>query len=206
MVRCSTRGLIWPWIRVFRASSVPARKRIRCCAAGLALLLLAPRMGWTQQPAPPPLTPQIILGSPSRGEVLFTGRVQFRNRGPACISCHSIGGLSFPNGGTLGPDLTHVYVRLGQPGAQAAIQTLYFGVMTPIYDRHPLTADEQADLLAFLKQSEPSKRPQWITQILILVAIGVAGIFLIITALRWRRRVRSVRRALVDRVRKQGVL
>ena len=204
MVRCSTRGLTW--MRVFRTSSVPTRKQMRICTFGLALLLLAPLIGWTEQSPSPPLTFQITLGSSSRGEALFMGRVQLRNRGPACISCHTIGGLSFPNGGTLGPDLTHVYARLGQPGAQAAIQTLYFGVMTPIYDRHPLTADEQADLLAFLKQSESSKRPQWITQILILAAIVVAGIFLIITALRWRRRVRSVRRALVDRVRKQGAL
>ncbi len=173
---------------------------------GLVLLLFVPLICRAQQPVTLPLNPQLIPGSSSHGELLFTGRIQFRNRGPACISCHSIGGLSFPNGGTLGPDLTDAYAILGQPGAQAAIQTLYFGVMTPIYDRHPLMPDEQADLLAFLKQSETKEQSQWITQTLILVAIILAGIFLFITAVLWRRRLRSVRWALVNRVRKQGAL
>lgn len=202
----SIQGLICSVMRALGASAVPARKRCCCRAAGATLLLFAPLVGWTEQPAPPPLTPQMTLGSSSRGELLFSGRVHFHNRGPACISCHSIGGLTFPNGGTLGPDLTNAYTILGQPGAQAAIHTLYFGVMTPIYDQHPLTPDEQADLLAFLKQSETTKQPQWITQCLILAALGLAGIFLLITAVLWRRRLRSVRGALVNRARTQGVL
>lgn len=206
MVRYSTLGLMCSLIRVFRADPIPTLKRNGCHAMGLALLLFLPLLSWAEQPAPPPLVPQVTLGSSSRGEALFTGRTQFRNRGPACISCHSIGGLSFPNGGTLGPDLTNAYTVLGQPGAQAAIHTLYFGVMTPIYDQHPLMPDEQSDLLAFLRESGTIKQPQWTTQILILVAIVLSGIFLILTAVVWRRRVRSVRGALVDRVRRQGAL
>lgn len=182
-----------------------AQKKVYGRLIGL-LLLVVPLAGWTEQLNPAPLTPQLTPGSSSRGALLFAGRIQFRNRGPACISCHSIGGISFPNGGTLGPDLTHAYTVLGQPGAQAAIQTLYFGVMTPIYDQRPLMPDEQADLLAFLKQSQTAKQPQWITQTLILAAMALAGILLLITAFLWRRRLRSVRWALVNRVRKQGAL
>lgn len=186
------------------ATLVP--NRYWCHAAGLVLLLCLPLIGWGQLPIDAPLLPQTSLGSPSRGESLFTGRAQLHNRGPACIACHTIGSLPFPNGGTLGPDLTDAYAALGQPGAQAAIHTLYFGVMTPIYDQHPLTTDEQADLLAFLKQSGAAAQPQWTTQILILVAVILALLFFIITAVFGRRRLRSVRGALVNRVRKQGVL
>ena len=117
----------------------------------------------------------IAQGSPQRGEQLFTGKVHFRNRGPACISCHSIAGLSFPNGGTLGPDLTHAYAKLGPRGMDAAMQTLYFGVMTPIYSEHPVVPQEQADLVALFKQSETRSQTRWSTQILILIAFLLGG-------------------------------
>ncbi len=187
-------------------TSITKLKRSWYRVTGVALLLLAPLICRAQQPDRLPLNPQPFLGSSSHGELLFSGRIQFQNKGPACISCHSIGGISFPNGGTLGPDLTNAYTTLGPPGARAAIHTLYFGVMTPIYDQHPLIPEEQADLLAFLKQSETAKQPQWIAQTLILVALGFAGILFPITALVWKRRLRSVRWALVNRVRKQGSL
>lgn len=147
----------------------------------------------------------IAQGSLQRGEQLFTGKVHFRNRGPACISCHSIAGLSFPNGGTLGPDLTHAYTKLGPRGMDAAMQTLYFGVMTPIYNEHPVVPQEQADLVALFKQSETRSQTRWSTQILILISFLLGGVFVALTGFLWRDRVRSVRRALVDKARRQGV-
>ncbi len=150
-------------------------------------------------------SPETIHGSASRGEALFIGRIRFQNRAPACISCHSIAGLSFPNGGTLGPDLTHAYTKLGQRGTEAAMQTLYFGVMTPIYIQHPVVPQEQADLVAFLKQAQAKPQSHWTTQILILVAFLLGGVFVALTGFLWRNRVRSVRRALIDRATKQGV-
>ena len=77
--------------------------------------------------------PEVTQSSVLRGEALFIGRARFRNEAPACVSCHSIAGLSFPYGGTLGPDLTHTYTKLGQRGTETAMQTLYFPVMAPIY-------------------------------------------------------------------------
>lgn len=148
--------------------------------------------------------PEAPPGSPSRGESLFMGRTHFLNRGPACISCHSIAGLSFPNGGTLGPNLTHTYTMLGPRGTEAALQTLYFGVMAPIYGNHPLAPEEQRDLMAFLKQSETRPETQWNTQILILIALPLAGLFVALTGFFWKNRVRSVRKALVARATGQG--
>ncbi len=143
-------------------------------------------------------------GSSSRGERLFTGYDHFRNGGPACVSCHNIAGLDFPGGGTLGPDLTGAYQKLGPNGAQSALQTLYFRVMTPIYTAHPLMPDEQIDLVAFLEQAG-SAASKGTTGTILLAAIVLGAIFVGFTGLLWRDRVRSVRGAMVARaMRQQG--
>lgn len=148
-----------------------------------------------------------LQGSFARGEDLFTGRTRFRNGGPACIACHSVEGLPFPNGGTLGPDLTQTFTKLGPTGTAAAMQTLYFPAMIPIYRDRQLAPQEQADLEAFFSRTAtltvaPSSQITWA---LILAALVLGIIFVAITAIVWRNRVLSVRRALVARARKQGV-
>lgn len=177
--------------------------RNRRCAIALACLLMFPIVALAQIS---PATAAALRASASRGEDLFAGRVTFRNRGPACISCHSITGLSFPNGGTLAPDLTETYNKLGPDGTAAAMQTLYFPVMSAIYSQHQLVPQEQADLVAFFKQADAQPRSQspWTTQILILAIFLLAGAFIALTAFFWRNRMRSVRQALVDRATRQG--
>jgi len=139
-----------------------------------------------------------------RGEALFVGEAQFQNGGPPCASCHSIAGLPFPNGGTLGPDLTSVYHKLGLQGMQIAIKTLYFPVMDSIYDRHPLTLDEQADLIAFFREASTQPKPRWNTQIIVLIAFGSFLILLLLTRYLWRNRLKSVRRTMVESAMRQG--
>lgn len=142
-------------------------------------------------------------GSASRGEALFIGKVRFRNGGPPCMSCHSIAGLPFPNGGTLGPDLTKSYRKLGPQGMQPAMQTLFFKVMTPIYDPHPLTSEEQWDLIAFFQEAASGQGPRWNTQIIAGVSIVGLVLLLVITGLVWQDRLKSVRRTLVERAARQ---
>ena len=166
-------------------------------AAVISLILLVPASALRTAPAP-------AQSEAARGEQLFSGELRFHNGGPPCISCHSIAGLGFPNGGTLGPNLTHAYRKLGPEGAQAAMQTLYFKVMTPIYEAHPLDPGEQADVIAFLMQAESRPQSQWNTQILIVAALVLGGIFITLTGLVWRGRIRSVRRTLVYRATHQG--
>jgi hypothetical protein len=144
-------------------------------------------------------------GSAARGELLFTGVTHFRNGGPACVSCHSIAGIPFPGGGTMGPDLTRAYKKLGPRGTQSAMQTLYFKVMTPIYRVHPLVPEEQADLMALIEQAESQSESQWTTQIILIAALLLGGAFVALTGFFWRDRVKSVRRALVQRATGQGV-
>jgi hypothetical protein len=104
----------------------------------------------------------------------------------------------------LGPDLTHAYKKLGPTGTQSAVQTLYFKVMTQIYGTRPLYPDEQADLMAYLQAAETRPESQWNTQIVLLAALGLGGIFIAITAFVWRDRVRSIRGAMVRRATRQG--
>jgi mono/diheme cytochrome c family protein len=139
----------------------------------------------------------IEQGSPLRGEQFFTGKMHFQNGGPACSACHRVSGLLFLSGGTLGPDLTRTYSKLGSEGLDTALHTLFFPTMAPLYDPHPLTVSEQADLKAFFKQA--NSRPMTNDLTLVAAAIALIGfaILIFITWALWRDRLQGVRRTLV---------
>lgn len=143
-------------------------------------------------------------GSATEGERLFSGETRLQNGGPACIACHSIAGVSFPNGGTLGPNLTGAYKKLGLHGMQESMTTLYFRVMTPIYDPHPLTLQEQSDLIAFFQEAGAKPPPRYNTQAVVLIAFVGFLILLAISGFAGRKRIKPVRRNLVERARRQG--
>ncbi len=172
--------------------------------AAVVFLALFPIASAAQSTPPAEVAGNIARGSAPHGERLFIGLAHFRNGGPACVSCHSIAGLPFLDGGTLGPDLTHAYKKLGPTGTQSAMQTLYFKVMTPIYGAHPLFPDEQADLMAYLEQAESRPQSQWDTQIVLLAAVVLGAGFVVVTGFVWHDRVRSVRRDMVERATGQG--
>lgn len=99
----------------------------------------------------------------------------------------------------MGPDLTRVYPKLGPEGLNSALETLFFPAMTPLFAYHPLTPQERLDLAAFFQSTAPRQPPATLTLTIGLIAL--AG-FLVLIALTWtagRRRVRSVRRALLER-------
>lgn len=185
-------------------------------AVGIVVLLLAlPPLARAQArfPAPAPeVEPQdqvqeaVPVGSAVRGKELFSGKVRFENGGPPCAACHSIAGLSFPNGGTLGPNLTHEYGKLGPQGTAIVLKTLYFPAMSPIYDSRPLVSQEQADLQAFLKETSASQPTR--SDTLAIAVVGLLGFFvlLIVTRAVWRNRLQSVRQRLLEKVRTQGGL
>ncbi|MDE2462376.1 MAG: hypothetical protein KGO02_01485, partial [Alphaproteobacteria bacterium] len=116
------------------------------------LILFSPRNSAGLSPVTSPV-PDNQQGSASHGEALFTGKTPFHNRGPSCISCHSIAGIPAPNEGAVGPNLTDAYARLGPFGVQAKIQSPFSAVMAAVYGQHVLLPEEQMDLLAFLKQN-----------------------------------------------------
>lgn len=141
------------------------------------------------------------IGSASadHGAALFSGRTRLQRGGPPCIACHTVAGLSFPGGGTLGPDLTHTYTKLGPEGIDAALQTLFFPAMTPLYEAHQLTPQERSDLKAFFQREDKKEaREDRITVVLIAIALCGMVIFLIIAGLIWRGRLKGVRKNLVE--------
>jgi mono/diheme cytochrome c family protein len=134
------------------------------------------------------------------GEALFSGRVPMRNGGPACITCHTAAGISFPYGGTMGPDLTKEYSKLGPKGLAIALKTLYFPAMTPLFQHRPLTQKEQTQLASFFQSIDQRPEPPSPTVTLLVASLVVlAGLFLWTWLAVGRRRVRSVRQALLER-------
>jgi mono/diheme cytochrome c family protein len=147
---------------------------------------------------------KVQQGSAVRGEGLFTGRIAFKNGGPPCSSCHNVSGLPFPSGGTLGPSLTREYSKLGPEGMDTALHTLFFPAMAPLYDPHPLTVAEQADLKAFFEEADSRPPAKDRTIAAVLIALGGFGILVLITWALWRDRLRSVRRTLVETAMSKG--
>ena len=160
----------------------------------LGLLLAVPL---TAQPNP---AGRAEPGSVAAGRALFLGTVRFQNGGPACSACHSVAGLPFPEGGTMGPDLTRVYSKMGPEGLNSALETLFFPAMTPLFRYRPLTANERRDLAALFESVD---RQQAASPTPAIGAISLAGFFILIavTGVAGRHQVRSVRRVLLERAR-----
>ena len=134
------------------------------------------------------------------GKALFAGRARMQNGGPACASCHTAAGISFPYGGTMGPDLTKEYSKLGPQGLAVALKTLYFPAMTALFQNRPLTATEQQQLAAFFQSIDRRRPPASPTRALAMLSIVVlAGLFFWTWLAVGRRRVRSVRQQLLER-------
>ncbi|HKW76537.1 MAG TPA: hypothetical protein VJN64_13495 [Terriglobales bacterium] len=122
-----------------------------------------------------------------------------QNRGPACITCHTAGDLTFPAGGTMAPDLTHESSKLGPEGMHYALRTLYFPAMNALFLKHQLTPQEELDLSAFFEQTDQSKAEDRTTAI--FAGAAFAGLVLLV-AITWflgRGRVYSVRKAMLQR-------
>ncbi len=148
--------------------------------------------------APAPAAPVTAAGTgdPAAGKRLFTGEQLMANGGTPCIACHSVTGVGTLDGGALGPDLTHVIQRLGEPGVAAALQNIVFPTMIGPFQNHPLTPTEQANLVAFLRSADrqqaavPLFAPgSWTAYALLVLAIGLAGaagLFLLLAIL-WSR-------------------
>jgi mono/diheme cytochrome c family protein len=129
--------------------------------------------------------PALPVGDPLQGEMLFKGAVLLENGGPNCIACHSVASVTPLGGGTLGPDLTHVFTRYGPQGLASALNTLPFPTMQGVFANRPLTSKDQADLYAFFEKADQfSNGPLettnwfWIAGIAAsLVLFGVMAVF-----------------------------
>lgn len=160
----------------------------------VCLMAAAPPIGIAAQ-GPPTSQPVIRTG-----ESLFQGTTPFANGGPACAECHSVATLPFPGGGTMGPDLTHIYSKASPAGLKAVLQSLMFPTMAPLFHDHELTPEEQVQIFAFLKDADQRSHARSNYEG-IFVGVGVAGLLILlgIASFLGRHRVRSVRGALLER-------
>jgi len=164
-------------------------------AAILAFLQSGATLEFTAVALPP--------GSAQRGRDLFSGGQPLQNGGIACMSCHSVGGVGAFGGGTLGPDLTLVVQRLGEPGLVSSLQNIAFPTMIGVFKDKNLTDQEVSDLLSFFVQANSQEKEGiasgftnriWIGGLLgALVCFGVM-------ATSWPRQ----RESLSDRLRKSA--
>ncbi len=145
--------------------------------------------------APTPLP----AGNPEAGGRLFVGEVRLTNGGPPCISCHSVDTIRGFGGGTLGPNLTHVYNRYGESGLAAALKGLPFPTMQGVFSKKPLTDREAADLRALF--ANVNRAVQQPVKFSIFIGLGILGaiVFFGISQLVWMKRLNGVRKPLIRR-------
>ena len=141
----------------------------------------------------------------SLGRTIFLGERPLVNGGTACISCHTVKGNGALGGGRLGPDLTRVYERLqGRKNMAAWLFAPATPTMSSVFKQHGLKPEEILPLVAFFEdsargggQDDSAARLNFF-----LLGIGGAALGLVVMDAAWKRRFRSVRRALVENSRR----
>lgn len=157
-----------------------------------------------EKPEAPEERMELMVGDPLTGKSLFTGAIRFQNRGPPCMACHNIGGISALGGGLLGPDLTETFSKFGDAGVSSLLETLPFPTMKPIYDDRPLTPEEQTHLKAFLQTVVERQLTQDTAEFGLLAVVGLAVAILLVQVVWWRR-LWAVRRPMVREASKREV-
>lgn len=142
-----------------------------------------------------PFTPADI----ERGQRLFTGRERLAGGGSACISCHNVEGLSGLGGGTLGPDLTKVFERLGgRKGMSAWLSAPATPTMQAVFASHPMDSEDILALVAFFQDA--AQKPEAGTSGLWFIILGLLGAATLLSLLNqlWKGRLRNVRKDMVE--------
>lgn len=128
------------------------------------------------------------------GNELFNGVRRFENGGASCNSCHNATYNGAGRGGILAKDLTKVHSRLGGfAGVKGIIASPPFPSMTESYKNRPLTDDEMAFLMLFLKAidaknpNEPLVLKTWF----LYTGLTSALLMVLATIILWFKRRRS---------------
>ncbi len=141
-----------------------------------------------------------LRGDIDRGGQLFQGLVRFENKGPSCISCHSVRNNAVISGGSLGKDITEKVTVASGAMVGGFVQSK--PVMQKAFADSPLTEQEQADLAAFLADTYEKGQSMPGDTGIKLALSGVAGTVLLfgLYTMLWGRRKRfSVNREIYDR-------
>ncbi len=137
-----------------------------------------------------------------KGKRIFRGEQALGNGGPACISCHTVKGLTLLGGGRLGPDLTRVFERLqGRKGMAAWLSSPASPTMAPVFKEHAIQSEEILSLIALFEDSAKKGGQDDTTSLLNFFLLGVGGMVLGLISLDalWKTRFRGVRRTMVHK-------
>lgn len=147
-----------------------------------------------------PFTPEDV----ETGRRLFTGEQRLAGGAAPCISCHAVQGIGGLGGGTLAPDLTTVFERYENRTVLASWLTApATPTMQSMFSTVPLTQDEVLALTAYFENTLQRNPADPSASRLNFLLIGLGGTVLILGLfdVLWKKRLRSVRRALVDHMR-----
>ncbi len=133
--------------------------------------------------APEPAEP----GGSADGQKMFSGAISFENGGAACVGCHTAGEVGNFGGAGLGPDLTNAVETLGgEAGLAAWLKAPPAPTMIPIFEDHPLTDPEIADVVAFLAEAPDQEKADPAVDWMLVAGVIGAAILLGGMALAWR--------------------
>jgi len=135
----------------------------------------------------------------TRGRELFAGQRRLARGGAPCFACHavrgdaaelgSVGSVGWMGGGTLGPNLTFAYARLGEKGLAPLLGEMSTPVMQAVYAAAPLEDDEQMALKGYLASlARDGTRPRRERDFFLL---GLEGMGLVLGAFTIRGRTRK---------------
>jgi mono/diheme cytochrome c family protein len=169
-------------------------------------------LDWIDAQSKPAGTQAPAAAAPAAAEAVFTpadialgkeivlGSRPLANGGSPCISCHTFRGLPWLGGGSLGPDLTQEYTRLGgRKGVTGWLTAPPTPTMQSVYKARPLNPDEIRSLAAYLESVSNTKEESASNggQIFFLLGLGGCLIALVVMNIFWSKRFSAVRRPLV---------
>jgi mono/diheme cytochrome c family protein len=85
-----------------------------------------------------------------RGRQIFRGGRRLQRGGAPCFACHNVRGDGWMGGGTLGPDLTFAYARLGEKGLGPMLAEASTPVMRGVYGGAALEEEERIAIKSYL--------------------------------------------------------
>jgi mono/diheme cytochrome c family protein len=144
---------------------------------------------------------------PVQGDMLFTGKISFKNGAPSCISCHTGAGPAV--GGSLGPNLITVFQRLqGRNALMAWLSSPPTSTMQSVFEEHPLDNSEIRLLVDLFEAWNGLDRSYNHDSFIIWMSVIFCGfggtiIGLIIFGNLWLRRFRNVRRSMIKNIREK---
>lgn len=153
--------------------------------------------GPVQQDLVPTVSQSKQIGEPAsatKGSRLFSGAESLKNGGLSCIACHRVD----DRGGTLGPDLTLISIKLPEQALVSAIEHTPYKVMKTAYRDHPVTRQEALNLKAYfssLKEPHNKLKEAPVSMIGFVIAAMIIGV----VAFGYRDRNKSARAKLKRR-------